>query len=219
MKATTTSSIIQSQIILWIYNHMVGCWYVPGTHVERNSSLQKNIYIANRVHLVPETWYHQPPPPTRIRCDVFPPTTTTPNEDNIIMYHPPSTSIILLQFVVWLMIFVCIWCSCWWSDACWWYFFHLGLLLNTFLHIHACYLLLFFVLLGDPHPPTYTHPPTSRRFCADAHRFTLKYWWVVGGVIGQRSEIPPTKVTKWLHFGDPGKSYRMLPFDFVHNPV
>ena len=40
----------------------------------------------------------------------------------------------------------------------------------------------YFFLLGDPHPPTYIHPPTLRGFCAEAHRFTLKCWWLVGGV-------------------------------------
>ena len=39
-----------------------------------------------------------------------------------------------------------------------------------------------FFSLGDPHPPTYTHPPTLQGFCADAHIFTLKCWWVVGSV-------------------------------------
>ena len=67
------------------------------------------------------------------------------------------------------------------------------------------------------HPPTYTHPPTLQGFCADAHRFTLKCWWVVGGV-------------GWITFRDspyesdsilvtPGKSKNTLSFDFVHNPV
>jgi len=39
-----------------------------------------------------------------------------------------------------------------------------------------------FFILGDPQPLTYTHPLTLQGFCADAHRFTPKYWWVVGGV-------------------------------------
>ena len=43
--------------------------------------------------------------------------------------------------------------------------------------------------LGDPRPPTYTHPPTLQGFFADAHRFTLKCWWVLGGV-------------SWTTFGD-----------------
>ena len=58
--------------------------------------------------------------------------------------------------------------------------FHSGLLI-----LFCIYLLFapgFFFLLGDQHPLTYTHPPTLRGFCADAHRFTLKCWWVVGGV-------------------------------------
>ena len=36
--------------------------------------------------------------------------------------------------------------------------------------------------LGDPHPPNYTHLPTLQGFYADANSFTLKRWWVVGGV-------------------------------------
>ena len=51
-----------------------------------------------------------------------------------------------------------------------------------FFFAHICYLLrgIFLFSLGDPHPTTYTYPPTLQGFCADAHRFTLKCW-VVGG--------------------------------------
>ena len=62
-------------------------------------------------------------------------------------------------------------------------FFHLGLLLIVFfLHILVIYSGVFSVSLGDPHSPTYTHPPHLQGFCSDAHRFTLKCWLVVGGV-------------------------------------
>ena len=50
---------------------------------------------------------------------------------------PPSISIVLLHFVLWLMAFVCTWCS-----YCVLFFFHLRLLLSFFLHIPGtCYLL------------------------------------------------------------------------------
>ena len=46
--------------------------------------------------------------------------------------------------------------------------------------------------LGDPHQPTYTHPPTLQGFCADAHRFVLKCWWVVsGGGVGGTNQPTP----------------------------
>ena len=41
--------------------------------------------------------------------------------------------------------------------------------------------------LTDLYPP----PPTLRGFCADAHRFTLKCWWVVGDVCWTTFKIPP----------------------------
>ena len=59
------------------------------------------------------------------------------------------------------------------------FFLNSGLLL---FFAHTYLLRGYIFLLGDPHPPTYTHPPTLQEFCADAHRFTLKRWWVVGGV-------------------------------------
>ena len=55
------------------------------------------------------------------------------------------------------------------------YFLRLGLLVcfcTYVLVIHPG--VLFFYLV--------THTPTLQGFCADAHRFTLKCWWVVGDV-------------------------------------
>ena len=53
-------------------------------------------------------------------------------------------------------------------------------------HFFFTYLLFtpgyFFFSCGDLHPPTYTRPPILQGFFADAHRFTPKCWWVVGGV-------------------------------------
>ena len=64
------------------------------------------------------------------------------------------------------------------ADVC--CFFHLGLLLITFF-AHACYLLRG-IFSFDLVTHTLPHPPTLQGFCADAHRFTQKCWWVVGGV-------------------------------------
>ena len=79
----------------------------------------------------------------------------------------------------WWFLFVCSWCICWcvlllffiW-DCCW-------LLLS---HIHFIYSGVFVFSLGDPRQPTYAHLANFQGFCPDAHRFTLKCWWVVGGV-------------------------------------
>ena len=113
----------------------------------------------------------------------------------------------------------------------WWFLFALGVVADVcwLVFIWSCSLffcthLLFspgycFFSLGGPRPPTYTHPPTLQRFFAltrIAWRWSIGGWWVV--LVGRRSEIPPTN-WKWLHFGYPGKSTNLLPFDFVHNPV
>ena len=55
-----------------------------------------------------------------------------------------------------------------------------------FLHIPVIYSGYFFFTWGptttDQYSPADTHAPTLRGFSADAHRFTLKCWSVVGGV-------------------------------------
>ena len=80
------------------------------------------------------------------------------------------------------------------ADVC--VFFSFDVVVDFFF-AHVIYSRILF-LLGDPHPPTYTHPPTLRGFCSDAHPFTLKCWVVdIIVLVGQRSEIPPTKVTSF----------------------
>ena len=78
------------------------------------------------------------------------------------------------------------------------YFFHLGLLI----FFCTCNLLRGIVFFTCSHPPTYTHPPTLQGFCADAHRFTLKCWWVVGVGWTTFKDSPYESD----YFGDPGKS-------------
>ena len=78
---------------------------------------------------------------------------------------PPSILIILLHF----MVFVCTWCS--WCVLL--IFFSFGLD-DFFTRWCAWYLLRFCHLV--------TGTPTLQGFCADAHRFTLKCWWVVVGI-------------------------------------
>ena len=71
--------------------------------------------------------------------------------------------------VIVVMICFCTWCNCCVD------FFHFGLI--TCLHIRTCYFLrgcVFFQLV--------THTPSLQGFCADANRFALKCWWLVGGV-------------------------------------
>ena len=95
--------------------------------------------------------------------------TTTP-EEGISQYNIPLPPPFGLLFFI----------SCYgWSfsvalvvvDMCWFFFFHLGLLILHMLFTPGYF---FFHLV--------THTPTLQRFSADAHRFTLKYWCVVGGV-------------------------------------
>ena len=99
----------------------------------------------------------------------------------------------------WLMIYVCTWCSCWYVLIS----FHSGLLIIFFRHVIYSRVLLLFTWWPTL---TYTHPPTLQGFCADAHRFTLKYWWVVDGVCWTTFGDSPYLRRKWLHFGHPGKS-------------
>ena len=94
-------------------------------------------------------------------------------------------------------------------------FFPLRIVVDVFLCTYLSFSPFFF-LLGGPHPPTYTHPPILQGFSADMHRFTLKCWWVVGGVGWTTFR---DSLQKWFILVTQGKSNNMLPFDFVHNPV
>ena len=53
-------------------------------------------------------------------------------------------------------------------------------------------------MVGPTSPRTirrtqHTPPPTLQGFCAGAHRFTLKFWWVVGGVgVGGTNQHAPS---------------------------
>ena len=66
------------------------------------------------------------------------------------------------------------------SDVCYWFIFSFGVVVDE---CYRKYLFTpgYYFLLGEPHPPTNTHPSTLRGFCANAHRFPLKCCWVVGG--------------------------------------
>ena len=112
--------------------------------------------------------------------------------------------------------FVCTWCSCWCVSL---FFFHLGF--SFFLHILVIYCIcsVFFFKtwwrtstdLQD------TQPPTLRGFCADAHRFKLKYWWVVGGVSWTFRD-PPYE-SDFILVTQVRAIYNILPFEVVYNPV
>ena len=58
--------------------------------------------------------------------------------------------------------------------------FHLGLFV-LFLHMQTCNFTCYYSgVFSFSH--LVTHTPTLQVFYADAHRFTLKCWWLVGGV-------------------------------------
>ena len=74
--------------------------------------------------------------------------------------------LILLYFVLWLMIFVCTWCSCWYVLIS----FHSGLLLLFF--AHTCHLvggIVFFHLVAHAHRPIPTHIAIVLRWHASLH--------------------------------------------------
>ena len=107
------------------------------------------------------------------------------------------------------------------ADVCCWSFHHLGLLLiNVF--AHTCYLLrLFFFYLG-----THNHRPILTSWYPRTH-FARVFRWhaslhiemLVGGGWCWLDNVQRCPLRKWLHFGNPGKSNTVLPFDFVLNPV
>ena len=118
--------------------------------------------------------------PHHLGTDVtfFLPRPPAPHEDIINQYNtPPLLLSLFFRFSGW---WFCLFALGVVADVCW-LFFHLELF-SIILFAQVIYSGVHFFSLGDPHPPTYTHPLTLQGFCADAHRFTPKYWWVVGGV-------------------------------------
>ena len=111
--------------------------------------------------------------------------------------------LILLYFVLWLMIFVCTWCSCWYVLIS----FHSGLLLLFF--AHTCHLvggIVFFHLVAHAHRPIPTHIAIVLRWHASLHTEML-----VGGGWCWLDDVQRfTPRRKWLHFGDPGVSNSMF---------
>ena len=144
---------------------MVGCWYVPGTHVER----YKLSTDKTKISRIRYTWYQRsgttnhphhlgtdvtfslPRPQHLTKTSLFVNRSTIP--------PPPSVLITISHFVLWLIffLFVCTWCSCWcvlliffiW-DCCWLYFFY------TYLLFTPGYLV--FHLVTHTHRPIPTHP-------------------------------------------------------------
>ena len=79
--------------------------------------------------------------------------------------------------------------------------FHSGLLISVFAHLFTGGYCL--VSLGEPCPPTYTHPLTVQGVYAYTHRFTLKCWWAVGGGWCWLDDVEKfLRRRKRLHFGD-----------------
>ena len=111
-----------------------------------------------------------------------------------------------------MILFVCTWCSCW----CVLIIFSFGIVFNYF--ICTSYLLRGTFFFTRWPTPTDLYPPTHfariLRWCASLHTEIL-----VGGGWCWLDDVQRFPVRKWIHFGDPGKSNNMLPFDFVHNLV
>ena len=86
-----------------------------------------------------------------------------------IQYPPSLHLIIILHFVLWLMIFVCTWCSGWCID----YFFHFGMLIIFLAHV--IYSGVLFLFTWWP-----THPPCKGfTLTRIASHWNVGRWWVV----------------------------------------
>ena len=130
---------------------------------------------------------------------------------------PPFWSLFFIYFVLWLMIFVCLYLVK--LLMCLTVFFSLGIVLDL-CFTHSCYLLqgiVFFGLVTHTHRHILTHP-----LCNDFALTRIASHWIVGEcwmmLVGRRSETPPTKVT-YIVVTQVKKKKCWLFFYFFHNPV
>ena len=163
---------------------MVGCWSVSGTHVERYklSTEKKREYRELGTWY---TWYQRPGTnhPHHLGTDV---TFFLPRPQHLtkslllfnIIYPPPSILILFCVSCYGWCLFVCTWCSCW----CVLLISSFGIVVDCFVAHTYDLLRFFFTWWPAPTDLQNPHPPTLQGFCTDAHRFTLKCWWVVGDV-------------------------------------